>query len=94
MRPPWPEQTQIPKRPYRDSVVLYGVLAAIIVVVAWFTGGGIARAVAIAAVFFLAATTWSFFRWRQRIRDQEREIRRREDWRAEQEGRTLRGGPS
>jgi nicotinamide riboside transporter PnuC len=60
-----------PKRPYRDSVVLYAVLAAIIVVVAWATGGGIARALAFAVVFFVVATAWSFWRWRDRLRRHE-----------------------
>lgn len=94
MRVPWPESTEIPKRPYRDTALLYGVMAAVIVVIAWLTGGGVARAAAIAVVFFVAATAWSFYRWRQRIRDHEREMRRRGEWRAEQDRRRPGGGAS
>ena len=57
-----------PPRPYRDTAALYGVLAVVIVVVAWLTGGGLGKAVAIAAVFFLVATAWSFWQWRGRLR--------------------------
>ena len=94
MRLPSSESTEIPKRPYRDSAILYGILAAVIVVVAWLTGGGIARAAAFAVLFFLAATAWSFYRWHQRIRARERDIQRRGEWRAEQEQRPPRGGTS
>ena len=77
----------IPKRPYRDTVIVYAALAAVIVVISLLTGGGLKRALAFAVVFFLVATAWSFWRWRERIRDHEREQRRREGWRAEQEAR-------
>jgi hypothetical protein len=74
-----PPESPPPARPYRDSAVLYGVLAAVIIVLAWLTGGGIGRAVGIAAVFFVAATAWSFWQWRGRLRRAERdEAARRE----------------
>ena len=57
-----------PARPYRDTAGLYGILAVVIVLVAWLTGGGIGKAIAIAAVFFVAATAWSFWQWRGRLR--------------------------
>jgi nicotinamide riboside transporter PnuC len=57
-----------PKRPYRDSVILYAVLAVVIVVVAWLTGGGVARAVVFAVLFFVVATAWSVWKWRERLR--------------------------
>jgi membrane protein implicated in regulation of membrane protease activity len=62
-----PEQPP-PARPYRDSAVFYAVLSAVIVLVAWLTGGGIVRAIGIAIVFFVVATAWSFWRWRDRLR--------------------------
>jgi nicotinamide riboside transporter PnuC len=43
------------------------VLAAIIVIVAWATGGRLLRALVFAAVFFLLATGWSWWRWSQRL---------------------------
>jgi hypothetical protein len=64
-RPPPPA---LPRRPYRDSAILYGVLAVVIVVIAWATGGGLARAIGFAVAFFVAATAWSFWQWRGRLR--------------------------
>jgi hypothetical protein len=46
---------------------MYGVLAIVIVVVARFTGGDMARAVLGAAAFFVAATGWSWWRFRRRV---------------------------
>jgi hypothetical protein len=57
-----------PRRPYRDSVVLYAALALAIVLVAWLTGGGIGRAIGFAVAFFVIATAWSFWHWRGRLR--------------------------
>jgi len=68
-----------PARPYRDTAILYGVLALVVVVIAWLTGGRLLRAIAIAAAFFVAATAWSFWQWRSRMRRAERaEAERRE----------------
>jgi hypothetical protein len=47
--------------------LLYLVLALTIVIVAWATGGSLARALGFAAVFFLLATAWSWWRWSQRL---------------------------
>ena len=62
----------IPRRPYRDSAVLYGVLAVAIVVVAAATGGSLVRAVLFAVAFFALATAWSWYRWRERVREDRR----------------------
>ena len=61
-----PDQSP-PKRPYRDTVVLHLVLAVVIVVVAWATGGSLPRALGFAAAFFVLATGWSWWKWRQRL---------------------------
>jgi membrane protein implicated in regulation of membrane protease activity len=52
--------------PFRDSAIIYACLAVLIVVVATLTGGGFAKAVAIAAAFFVGATGWSWWRVRRR----------------------------
>ena len=40
---------------------------------AWLTGGGLVRAVVVALVFFVLATAWSWWRFRERLqRDAER----------------------
>jgi membrane protein implicated in regulation of membrane protease activity len=68
-----PAEVPVPKRPYRDSAILYGVLALAIVLVAWLTGGGLVRAVVVALAFFVVATAWSWWRFRERLqRDAER----------------------
>jgi Flp pilus assembly protein TadB len=61
----------VPKHPYRDSAVLYAILAVLVVVVAAATGGGVGRAVVFAAAAFLLATAWSWRNWRNRLREEE-----------------------
>ena len=62
-------ETPPPKHPYRDTLLVYGVFALIIVVVAWATGGGIVRAAVVAAVFYVAASGWSIYRWHDRLQE-------------------------
>ena len=59
-----------PKRPYRDTALVFGGMAAAIVLVAWVTGGDLVKAVLIAAAFFVAATAWGWRRWRNRLREE------------------------
>jgi hypothetical protein len=47
-------------------------MAILLVVVAAVTGGSIGRALVIGAFFFVAATAWSWKRWRDRLREEER----------------------
>jgi membrane protein implicated in regulation of membrane protease activity len=65
-----------PKHPYRDTALVYGFLAALVVVIALATGGGLARALITAAAVFVAATLWSWRLWRNRLRDER--VRREE----------------
>ena len=62
----------LPRRPYRDSVVLYGAMTILLVFVAAITGGSIVRALVIGGFFFVVATAWSWRRWRERLREEER----------------------
>jgi len=57
----------LPKRPYRDSALLNVALAAVVVAFAWLTGGDVVKAVAVGAAFFVVATAWSWWRFRQRL---------------------------
>ncbi|MBD0349494.1 MAG: hypothetical protein ICV59_10110 [Thermoleophilia bacterium] len=57
----------IPKRPYRDSAIFYAVLSAIVVGVAAITGGDLVKAGLVAVGFFVVATAWSWWRFRQRL---------------------------
>jgi hypothetical protein len=65
-----------PRHPYRNSAIFHLVLAGIIVVVAWATAGGLGRAVGFAAGFFVIATSWSWWRWRERLAGKRRNGRR------------------
>jgi hypothetical protein len=58
----------ITRHPYRDTAIVYGCLAGIVVLVAWATGGDLAKAFVVAAVFFTIATGWSFLRIHRRLR--------------------------
>jgi len=60
-------EAPVPKHPYRDSMLVYGFFAVLVVLLAWITGGPIGKAVVIAAVVWAAATIWSIARWRQRL---------------------------
>ena len=66
----------LPKRPFRDSVLFYGALALIVVLVAWLTDGRLwpgdlgekeYGAVPVAIIFFVVATAWSWWRFRKAL---------------------------
>ena len=61
-------EAPLSKHPYRDSMLVYGFFAVLIVLLAWITGGSIEKAVVIAAVVWAAASLWSGVRLRQRLR--------------------------
>jgi nicotinamide riboside transporter PnuC len=44
-------------------------MALVILIVAWLTGGSIAKAVLVAAVFFVIASGWTMYRFRIRARE-------------------------
>jgi ABC-type transport system involved in Fe-S cluster assembly fused permease/ATPase subunit len=70
-------EAPLPRHPYRDTLLIYGAFALVIVLIAWATGSNVARAIVIALFFYVAASLWSIARWRVRIRreaaDAERE---------------------
>ena len=71
----------VPKRPFRDSAIFYGVLSILFVLVVWATGGALLPrlddqqreigGLLIAMLFFLVATGYSWWRFRQRIEEEE-----------------------
>jgi hypothetical protein len=61
-------ESDIPKRPYRDSAIFYAILAVFVVVLAVATGGGVLRAIVFAAAAFVLATLYSWWRWRARLK--------------------------
>lgn len=52
-------------------MLVYGVMAAVLVVVAVLTGGNLPKSLAAAALFFVLATAWSSWKFRARIRERE-----------------------
>jgi hypothetical protein len=71
-----------PKRPFRDSAIFYGVLSVLFVLIVWGTGGAVlprwdenqreVGGLPIAIIFFVVATGYSWWRFRQRIDEEER----------------------
>ena len=57
-----------PKNPFRDTLLVYGALALIIIVVSWLTGGSVGRAAVIAIFFFVVASGWTLWRFRTKAR--------------------------
>jgi membrane protein implicated in regulation of membrane protease activity len=62
-------ERRVPRHPYRDSALVYGALAIIVVVVAAATGGDIGRAIFFALAAFVVATAWSWRKFRNRLRE-------------------------
>jgi membrane protein DedA with SNARE-associated domain len=71
-----------PKRPFRDSAIFYGALSVLFVLIVWGTGGAVLPrwdenqreigGLPIAIIFFVVATGYSWWRFRQRIDEEER----------------------
>ena len=61
----------IPDRPYRDSALVYGIMASVLVGLAALTGGSIVRACLAALTFFVLATAWSWWKFHRRIRERD-----------------------
>ena len=53
-------------RQLRDSAILYAVLAVLVVIVAAITGGNVVEAAVLAAVAFVVAMGWTWWRFRAR----------------------------
>ena len=66
----------LPEHPYRDSILFYAVLWLCLVGVASVTGGDLLRALVVGAGFFVVATAWSWWRFRERIASREKGARR------------------
>ena len=62
------QERPIPAHPYRDTALVYGCMAGVLLVVAAVTGGDLIRAVIAAVVFFAVATAWTCWRFRMRIK--------------------------
>jgi hypothetical protein len=63
---------RLSKRPYRDSALIYGAFAVIVIVVAVVTGGRVLWAVVLAVGAFMFAMLWT----RRSLRGREGQRRR------------------
>jgi hypothetical protein len=57
----------VPKRAFRDSAIFYAVLACAIVGFGVLTDNDLAQTIATAVGFFVIATGYSWWRFRQRL---------------------------
>jgi membrane protein DedA with SNARE-associated domain len=57
----------LPRRPYRNSAIFYGVLAGAVIAFGLLTGNEPTETIVIAVVFFVLATGYTWWRFRQRI---------------------------
>ena len=57
-------QTPLPRRPYRDSAIVYGVLAVVGFGFLLLSGRGALVAFVVMGAFFVAAVGWSWWRFR------------------------------
>jgi threonine/homoserine/homoserine lactone efflux protein len=55
-----------PSQPYRVAVLFHGALALAILLVALLSDNAFPKALAFAGGYFLLATAWTWFRFRQR----------------------------
>jgi len=67
-------EAPVPKHPYRDTLLVYGGFAVLLVLLAWATGTSVGKAVVVAAIVFVAASAMSLVRWRERLRRAAREL--------------------
>ena len=63
----------LPRHPYRDSAIFYGVLSACLVGIASITGAGPVRGIIVGVAFFVIATGFSWWRFREKLRQRESE---------------------
>ncbi len=69
-----PERS-LPAHPYRDSAIVYALLAVLVVVLVAATGGSLVKGVAAGAAAFVLSTAYSWWRWRERQQARERRER-------------------
>jgi uncharacterized protein (DUF697 family) len=59
--------------PYRDTALAYGALGALVVLIAYASGSGLAKSLAGGVTAAVLATAWTWWRMRSREREAERQ---------------------
>ena len=65
------EESPKPKRPFRDSALLYAGMAVVFVIIVAITGGKMSVAIPVALACFVVATGYAWWKLRQRMRLEE-----------------------
>jgi len=65
------KELPLPKRPFRDSAVFHAVLSILFVIIVFATGGNLLVGIAVAGGYFLVATGYAWWRFRQRLETEE-----------------------
>jgi nicotinamide riboside transporter PnuC len=68
-----PKRTPLPKRPFRDSAIFYAVITFVFVLLVFITGGDMAIAVPVALGCFVIATGYAWWKFKQRLEEEESE---------------------
>lgn len=67
-----------PRRPFRDSALLYAAMAIVVVVVVFITGGKMSVAIPVALACFVVATGYAWWKLKQRLEEERRREREQE----------------
>ena len=67
-----------PKRPFRDSALIYAAMAIVFVVIVFITGGRMVVAIPVAVGCFLVATGYAWWKLKQRLEEERRRQREQE----------------
>ena len=67
-----------PRRPFRDSALLYAGMAIVFVVLVFITGGKMSVAIPVAFTCFVVATGYAWWKLKQRLEEEQRREREQE----------------
>jgi nicotinamide riboside transporter PnuC len=67
-----------PKRPFRDSALLYAGMAIVVVILVFITGGKMSVAIPVALACFLVATGYAWWKLKQRREEERRQQQEQE----------------
>ena len=62
------------KHAYRHAAIAHGTLAVVIAGLGWATSSHVGRTLLMALGYFVLATSWTWWRYRQRERSDTREV--------------------
>lgn len=68
----------LPKHPYRHAALAHGTLAVLIAGLGWATSSHVGRAMLTAVAYFVVATGWTWWRYRERERREAQEAETKE----------------